>query len=337
MWRFSRHDGVLVALAGLHAAVLLCWPGAPLIAVGVWWNSNTIAHNFIHRPFFRSAAVNRLFSAALSILLGIPQSLWRDRHLAHHGAVQWRLRVYPQLMYETGLVVCVWVALARFAPRFFLLTYAPAYLVGLLLCAAQGRWEHEHSGAPVSHYNPIYNWLMFNDGYHIEHHADPSVHWSELGGGHALAALEILVLRSPRLQSFVLTTHRRALLRLLPRLPPADRIAIVGGGLFPRTAIILQELLPGAKLTIIDCNRRNLEKARAFLNGAVEYRHARYTPGDPSDCDLLVLPLSMAERGELYRQTAGPAVLVHDWMWRPRGEGAVVSPLLLKRINLVQP
>src|SRR5437763_9674005 len=100
MWRFSRRDGTLVALAGLHALVLATWPVAPLIAVGVWWNSNTIAHNFIHRPFFRSRAVNLLFSAALSVLLGIPQSLWRDRHLAHHAGVRWRPRLYPQLVYE---------------------------------------------------------------------------------------------------------------------------------------------------------------------------------------------------------------------------------------------
>jgi hypothetical protein len=280
--------------------------------------------------------VNRLFSAALSTLLGIPQSLWRDRHLAHHAGVPWRLRVYAQLIYETGLILCAWAAFARFAPRFFLLTYAPAYLAGLLLCAAQGRWEHDHSGAPVSHYSSTYNWLMFNDGYHVEHHADPSVHWTGLGGGW-LEALESLVLRSPRLQKFVLGAHRRAMLKLLPRLRPADHVAIVGGGLFPRTAIILQELLPGAKLTIIDCNHRNLDRARAFLNGAVEYRHARYNAGEPLDCDLMVLPLSLADRGELYRETGGPPALVHDWMWRPRGEGVMVSPLLLKRINLVQP
>ena len=58
-----------------------------MIAIGVWWNSNTIAHNFIHRPFFRSRRFNALFSAYLSVLLGIPQVLWRDRHLAHFAAL----------------------------------------------------------------------------------------------------------------------------------------------------------------------------------------------------------------------------------------------------------
>src|SRR5271170_4426179 len=116
IWRFSRSDASLVALAALHAAVLVVWPVAPVIAVGVWWNSNTIAHNFIHRPFFRSTVMNRLFSAALSVLLGIPQTLWRDRHLAHHAGLEPRLRISRWLAVETGLVICVWAALALTRP-----------------------------------------------------------------------------------------------------------------------------------------------------------------------------------------------------------------------------
>ena len=108
IWRFSRRDAILVALATLHGLVLAVWPVAPLIAAGVWWNSNTIAHNFIHRPFFRSAGMNRLFSAALSVMLGIPQALWRDRHLAHHAGVEWRWRVSRQTGVETALVLCLW-------------------------------------------------------------------------------------------------------------------------------------------------------------------------------------------------------------------------------------
>jgi hypothetical protein len=46
-------DALLVALAGLQGVVVLAAPSIPLIGVGVWWNANTISHNFIHRPFFR--------------------------------------------------------------------------------------------------------------------------------------------------------------------------------------------------------------------------------------------------------------------------------------------
>jgi fatty acid desaturase len=89
IWRFSASDSIMVALAALQAVILALWPVTPLIAVGMWWNSNTIAHNFVHRPFFRSGAMNSIFSAFLSVLLGIPQTLWRDRHLAHHADVEW--------------------------------------------------------------------------------------------------------------------------------------------------------------------------------------------------------------------------------------------------------
>ena len=52
--RFSWWDALFVALALLHGLVLVEWPVAAVIAIGVWWNSNTISHNFIHRPFFRA-------------------------------------------------------------------------------------------------------------------------------------------------------------------------------------------------------------------------------------------------------------------------------------------
>jgi hypothetical protein len=407
IWRFSRRDSTLVALAVLHTAILVVWPMAPLIALGVWWNSNTIAHNFIHRPFFRSARANRVFSAALSVLLGIPQTLWRDRHLAHHAGVEWRLHISRRLAIETGLVLCLWTALASLEARFFLVVYLPGYLAGLGLCAMQGHWEHS-AGRATSHYGRIYNFLCFNDGYHAEHHAAPAIHWTKLpeirnpaaatsqwpplmrwldmrppvpshfdsacGGGcqpaagcepaspthgsagkqparsltscptrHSrsrreslLEALECLVLRSSWLQRFVLRTHRRAFETLLPQLHGIRRVTIVGGGLFPRTALILRELLPAAHLTIVDSDAENLETARGFLGGSVEYRNERYVPGESRDCDLTVIPLCLdGDREAIYRGPPSPAVLVHDWIWRRSGTGAVVSAAPLKRLNLV--
>src|SRR5687768_5588521 len=87
--RHSRWDALLVGLAALHGAVLLLTASPVLIAVGMWWNANTIAHNFIHRPFFASRWLNRLFSFYLSLVLGIPQTIWRSRHLAHHADRPW--------------------------------------------------------------------------------------------------------------------------------------------------------------------------------------------------------------------------------------------------------
>jgi hypothetical protein len=354
IWRFSSADALLVALAALHGVILTLWRPAPLVALGMWWNANTIAHNFIHRPFFRSVAMNRAFSAALSIILGIPQTLWRDRHLAHHAGIRWRLRVSWQLATETALVVSLWVTLAILQPRSFL-AYLPGYFVGLGLCAMQGHWEHA-VGRPVSHYGRLYNFLCFNDGYHAEHHADPRLHWRLLprfteadaassrwpallrwAEVRPLEALELLVLRSRALQCFVLRKHRCAFRKILPDVPPVHRITIVGGGLFPRTALVLRDLLPSAQITIVDCNPRNLETARAFLGDAVKYRLERFVTSEPLDCDLAVIPLCLeGDRSEIYRRPPAPFVAVHDWIWRPHGIGAVVSTLLLKRINVVR-
>jgi hypothetical protein len=355
IWRYSRSDAGLVTLAILHAAMLAVWPVAPFIALGVWWNSNTIAHNFIHRPFFRSIGMNRTFSAFLSVLLGIPQTLWRDRHLAHHAGIEWRLRISPRLVTETALVVCLWAVLLSRQPRFFLFVYLPGYLAGLVLCGMQGRWEHA-GGRPTSHYGRIYNFLCFNDGYHAEHHSAPAIHWTKLPkvsepvaatsrwpplirwlDVQPLEALERLVLRSPLLQRFVLRTHRRAFRALLPQLPTIRNVIIVGGGLFPRTALILRQLLPEAHLTIVDSDSRNLETARVLLDGNIEYRNERYVPGELGDCDLTVIPLCLhGERTAIYGCPSSPAVLVHDWIWHRRGKGAVVSVALLKRLNLVR-
>src|SRR3954464_15979579 len=82
--RYSPRDVLLVGAAVLHGALLLVAPSVPLVAIGLWWNANTVSHNFIHLPFFRARGSNRIFSAFLSLLLGLPQSFWKAKHLAHH-------------------------------------------------------------------------------------------------------------------------------------------------------------------------------------------------------------------------------------------------------------
>ena len=360
---YRRSDGLLVGLTALHIAVLMLWPGAVVVAAGIWWNANTISHNFIHRPFFQGKFANRAFSAVLSVLLGFPQTLWCERHLAHHAGVEWRwpCRRPIQLIVEGLLVAALWAAIARLAPGFFVKAYVPGYLAGLVLCAAQGHWEHS-GGRPVSHYGWLYNFLCFNDGYHAEHHAAPGAHWSQLSSRQrastlissypallrwleavpspqtlVLEALERIVLRFPGLQRFVIDRHRRAIEELLPRVGDTRRIAIVGGGLFPRTALILAELTPEAQVTIIDSAPRNIERARPMVNANIEWRNAFFEKGERLDCDLAIMPLCFCgEREAIYRKPPAPAVLVHDWIWRRRGAGAVVSWLLCKRINLIR-
>jgi len=334
----------------VHAALVLSFPYIPVIAVGLWWNSNTIAHYFIHRPFFRAPILNVAFSLFLSMLLGVPQTLWRERHLAHHAGKAWRWRLSGRLAAEISLILIFWVALVFRNPHFFLLTYLPAYAIGIGLCWVHGYYEHARG--TVSHYGRFYNFIFLNDGYHVEHHAHPAEHWTrlphwtELGAACSrwpavlrwldtpiLEMLERWVLRSQTLQWFVLHPHEAAFSRLLPKLPPIRKAAIVGGGLFPRTLIILQRLLPEAQFVVIDRSAANIEEARAMVQGDITFIHATYAPALVEGMDLVVIPLSLVgDREAIYQSPPARAVVIHDWLWRRRGVSTVVSFFLLKRL-----
>lgn len=352
--RQSPHDALLVGLAAGYGAIVIVHPSAPIIAIGVWWIANTVSHNFIHLPFFRSRLANRLFSAYLSLLIGVPQALWRDRHLAHHAGRRWRARWTRQLGIESLLVASLWCALALAAPRSVFLAWAGGWCGAMLLCVLQGHYEHARG--TVSHYGALYNLAFFNDGFHVEHHRHPAIHWSELprAGPQAAAssrwpavlrwvdvapldALERLVVRSGLLQRFVVRKHEHAFRTLLASLPAAHSITIVGGGLFPRTVLVLRRVRPTAALTVIDRSASNLRLAKAHLDAGVRVVHADYTPGACVGADLVIMPLAFdGDREAIYSRPPAAAVAVHDWIWRPRGETAVVSWLLLKRINLVR-
>ena len=69
--KWVNWDGPLFVLLALtHGGLLLALPTIAFVALGLWWNANTISHHFIHRPFFRGRAVNAIFSCYLSLLLG---------------------------------------------------------------------------------------------------------------------------------------------------------------------------------------------------------------------------------------------------------------------------
>ncbi len=353
--RYSPWDAVLLTLALAHGALLLTYPVLPVIAVGLWWNSNTIAHNFIHWPFFRSGLLNRLFALYLSVLLAIPQSIWRAKHLAHHAGVASRFRISQQMIEECLLILGLWTLLSTTHLHFFLTVYLPAYAIGLALCFLHGYFEHVRG--TISHYGAVYNFLFFNDGYHVEHHAHPGRHWTQLRQDvqaqaqesrwpavlrwlecFSLDNLERWVLNSPCLQQFVLHRHEQAFRRLLPALPAGSRVAIVGGGLFPRTLIILQRLLPEAQFVAIDRSQRNLATAQSLIQGEVEWINESYDPVRRTGFTLVVIPLAyVGNRAMLYDHPPAPFVLIHDWLWRKRGTSKVVSLLLLKRLNLVRP
>src|SRR6185295_2509260 len=155
--RHGAWDALFIGLALAHGVLLLLAPSVSLIALAFWWNANTIAHNFIHCPFFRSRTWNAVFSVCLTMLLAVPQRLWRDRHLAHHTGRPWRWRWSRQLVFEMVCVSGLWTILLVSAPMFLLTVYLPGILIGLGLCQLQGHFEHERG--TTSHYGRIYNFL----------------------------------------------------------------------------------------------------------------------------------------------------------------------------------
>ncbi len=353
--RHSKWDAVLVSLALLQGIVVLRWPSVLVIALGLWWNSNTISHYFLHLPFFRQRFWNRCFSAYQSLLLGVPQRLWKDRHLAHHADIRWRWRWSGELGTEAGLVLALWAALILTVPEFFIAVYLPGYALGLALCFLQGYFEHFRG--TTSHYGRLYNSLFFNDGYHVEHHAHPSTHWRALPKRRSadacasrwpaalrwverinLETLERIVLRSKRLQRFVLARHRAAFEALLREEERSGfkNVAIVGGGLFPRTALVLKKVLPDCALTIVEENPAHIAIARRWLDDGVEYVPAHYDEKFPRRFDAVVIPLAFhGVRGAVCAERTGTTFFVHDWIWRRGSASKVVSWLLLKRLNRI--
>jgi hypothetical protein len=352
-------DATFVGLSIAHAGLLLAFPSIPLVAIALWWNANTIGHNFIHRPFFPSRRLNRIYSAYLSLVLGLPQRLWRSRHLSHHAGVRHRVRWTTPLLIEIVLVLGLWAVLAVAAPRVFLTVYLPGWAIGLALCQVHGYYEHAHG--TKSYYGRLYNLLLFNDGFHVEHHRRPVDHWTALSAAERvdarpsqwppvlrwledrsparafLTGLERLVLRSPLLQRFVLRTHERAFHRLLSQVSAPQRVTVVGGGLFPRTALVLQRVMPEAHVTIVDAQPEHLAVARRFVGSSATLAHATFDAAATCDADLLVVPLAFeGDRRLVYDRPPARVVLVHDWLWSPRGRSVVISWLLLKRLNLIE-
>jgi fatty acid desaturase len=80
----------LTLVIGLFLAFRhLSWPafiGAALLySVSISWNINSIAHNAIHNPYFRSDRLNQTFSLLLSITLGFSQTMYNFVHMRHHS------------------------------------------------------------------------------------------------------------------------------------------------------------------------------------------------------------------------------------------------------------
>jgi fatty acid desaturase len=170
--RIAAWDSVFIRARDRPLLVIAATPPWYVIAAALWWNANTISHNFIHRPFFGTVRANRAFSFLLSLVLGFPQTIWRDRHLRTTRALATRCasRVAPRL--KSPASPCLF-GRWQWSRRTSSSRVCPGWFAGLGLCWLHGHYEHARG--TTSHYGRLYNLLFFNDGYHVEHHAPPDV------------------------------------------------------------------------------------------------------------------------------------------------------------------
>jgi threonine dehydrogenase-like Zn-dependent dehydrogenase len=100
---------------------------------------------------------------------------------------------------------------------------------------------------------------------------------------------------------------------------PADRIAIVGGGLVGLLVAYLCARLPGADVTVVD-----IAPGRAGLAQAIGARFA--SPGDaPEDCDLVFHASGTATGLATALRLAGEEASIVELSWY--GSGDVAAPL----------
>ncbi|MGE0144958.1 MAG: fatty acid desaturase [Planctomycetota bacterium] len=358
-WRLvDRRDRIALALLGAYASLLVLAPGGLVVALGVWWCANTVSHRFVHRPMFEGRGLDRALSFLLSSVMGFPQRLWRQRHLAHHAEVPWKLRLEPWLLAETALVTAQWAAIALLLPVSLAASIGLGFLAAQALCWMQGFFEHR--GGTTSCHAAWWNLLFLNDGYHAAHHAQPRRHFAELPmivvegervsrwppvlrwlEVFSLDGLERVVVRRPWLQRLVLRAHRRALRTVVAGIPSPQRVTIIGGGLFPRSAILARELWPGARIEVLDCSADHLQLASKFPLDGVTFRQAHFSPGERLDADLVFVPLALlGARDAVYASPPAAVTLVHDWIGSRRvgsssTRSVVVAWWLLKRIHVV--
>jgi fatty acid desaturase len=91
-----------------------------------------------------------------------------------------------QLFLEMGFNLVGYALLIAIDWKWFLLAYMPLLYAGWFLAHMENYFEHHRARDPgdrfansVSYYPAWYNRLMFNEGFHQEHHIEPGRHWSE--------------------------------------------------------------------------------------------------------------------------------------------------------------
>jgi fatty acid desaturase len=250
-WKHSPRDLVLVLIATSQFVAMTAWavlfdtlPLSANLAVFVvlsyvfYYNPIVVTHNFLHTPFFKRRALNRLFPVLNSANLFLPQVLYKYHHLTHHqyandpvrngttldpsstfrygtdGAQEGFVSYSALGLFRDGTSHAYrealrhgqrsqfWMELAAIFVtamlwlwidwRWFLAAFVPTFYCGWFLALLENYYEHHRATNPdsrmadsVSYYGRWYNRMMFNEGYHQEHHLKPHLHWTRRPQVHA--------------------------------------------------------------------------------------------------------------------------------------------------------
>lgn len=97
-----------------------------------------------------------------------------------------------QFWMELAAVVVTAVLWLAIDWRWFLVAFVPTFYAGWFLALLENYYEHHRATDPdsrladsVSYYGRWYNLMMFNEGYHQEHHLKPHLHWTRRPQVHA--------------------------------------------------------------------------------------------------------------------------------------------------------
>jgi fatty acid desaturase len=121
----------------------------------------------------------------LRYVLGWPRQLVRSglAMRAAYAGGQISPSVHRATRVEQATLILLVIGLAVLAPRLALQYLALVY-VGWALIALQNFGQHppREYGVerPTSYYSPLYNRLLFRNGFHAEHHEEPQVPWHEI-------------------------------------------------------------------------------------------------------------------------------------------------------------
>lgn len=114
--------------------------------------------------------------SALGLFRDGTSSAYREA-IRHGQRLQFWMEVAAILV-----TIALWIAIDW---KWFVFAFVPTFYAGWFLALLENYYEHHRATNPdsrladsVSYYGRWYNLMMFNEGYHQEHHLKPHLHWT---------------------------------------------------------------------------------------------------------------------------------------------------------------